>query len=32
MKKLTKEDILKGKDKRETFHVDAYGSDVVCGP
>ncbi len=32
MKKLTKEDILKGKDKRETFRVDAYDSDVVIRP
>lgn len=32
MKKLTKEDILKGKDKRETIHLDAYDSDVVVRP
>ncbi len=32
MKKLTKEDILKGKDRRETFHVDAYDSDVIIRP
>lgn len=32
MKKLTKEDILKGKDRHETLHLDAYGSDVVVRP
>lgn len=32
MKKLTKEDILKGKEKHETLHVEAYGSDVVVRP
>lgn len=32
MKKLTKQDILKGKDKLETLHVEAYGSDVVIRP
>lgn len=32
MKKLTKEDILKGKDRHETLHLDAYGSDVVIRP
>jgi len=32
MKPLTKEDILKGKDKRETLHVDAYNGDVVIRP
>jgi hypothetical protein len=32
MKKLTKEDILKGKDRHETFHIEAYGSDVVLRP
>ncbi len=32
MKKLTKEDILKGKDRRETLHVEAYESDVVIRP
>ncbi len=32
MKKLTKEDILKGKDKHETLNVEAYGMDVVIRP
>jgi hypothetical protein len=32
MKKLTKEDILKGKDKQEMLHVEAYGSDVLVRP
>jgi hypothetical protein len=32
MKKLTKEDILKGKDKRETLHLDHYESDVTIRP
>ena len=32
IKKLTKEDILKGKDLHETLHLDAYGSDVVVRP
>ncbi len=32
MKKLTKEDILKGKDRHETLHVDQYESDVVIRP
>ncbi|WP_424358899.1 hypothetical protein [Methanocella sp. MCL-LM] len=32
MKKLTKEDILKGKEKHETLHVEAYGSEVVVRP
>lgn len=32
MKNLTKEDILKGKEKRETLYVDAYGSNVVIRP
>jgi|SRR5271157_270049 len=32
MKKLTKEEVLKGKDSHETLHVDAYGSDVVVRP
>jgi hypothetical protein len=32
MKKLTKEDILRGKDRHETLHLDAYGSDVVIRP
>src|SRR5574341_2143071 len=29
MRKLTKEDILKGKDKHETLHVDSYDADVT---
>lgn len=32
MKKLTKEDILKGKDLRETLHLESYGADVVIRP
>ncbi|MCD1294323.1 hypothetical protein CUJ83_04835 [Methanocella sp. CWC-04] len=32
MKKLTKEDVLKGKEMRETVHVDAYDADVVIRP
>lgn len=32
MKKLTKEDILKGKDVRVTLHVDSYDADVVIRP
>lgn len=32
MKKLTKEEILKGKDRHETLHVDAYDSDVLVRP
>jgi hypothetical protein len=32
MKKLTKEDILKGKELKETIHVDAYGADAVIRP
>jgi len=32
MKKLTKEDILKGKDTRENLHIDNYGADVVIRP
>ncbi len=32
MKRLTKEDILKGKDKRETIHIDSYDADVVIRP
>jgi len=32
MKKLTKEDILKGKDKHETLAVEAYGMEVVIRP
>jgi hypothetical protein len=32
MKKLTKEDILKGKELRQTIHVESYGADVVIRP
>ena len=32
MRKLTKEDILKGKDKLETLHVDSYEADVTIRP
>lgn len=32
MKRLTKEDILKGKDVRETITVESYGADVVIRP
>lgn len=32
MKKLTKEDVLKGKDKHETLHVEAYESEVLVRP
>jgi hypothetical protein len=32
MKKLTKEDILKGKDRHETLHLEVYDSDVVIRP
>ncbi|HIH44877.1 MAG TPA: hypothetical protein HA257_07350 [Candidatus Methanoperedenaceae archaeon] len=32
MKKLTKEDILKGKEKRETLHLDSYDADIVLRP
>ena len=32
MKKLTKEDILKGKDRKETVHIESYGADVVIRP
>lgn len=32
MKTLTKEDILKGKDKRETVHLDGYDADIVIRP
>jgi len=32
MKKLTKEDILKGKNSRETLHVEAYDADVIIRP
>ncbi len=32
MRKLTKEEVLKGKDRQETLHVEAYDSDVVVRP
>lgn len=32
MKKLSKEDILKGKEKRETLHIDSYEADVIVRP
>lgn len=32
MRKLTKEEILKGKEKHETLHVDSYDADVVIRP
>jgi hypothetical protein len=32
MKKLTKEEVLKGKDRHETLHVEVYESDVVVRP
>ncbi len=32
MRKLTKEDILKGKDKHETLHVDSYDAEVTIRP
>lgn len=32
MKKLTKEEILKGKEKHETLHVEAYASEVSIRP
>ncbi len=32
MRKLTKEDILKGKEKHETLHVDSYDAEVVIRP
>ena len=32
MKKLTKEDILKGMDIRDTIHIESYDSDVVIRP
>jgi len=32
MRKLTKEDIIKGKDKNETLHVESYEADVVIRP
>lgn len=32
MKKLTKEDILKGKDQKEIVHLESYNADVVIRP
>jgi hypothetical protein len=32
MKKLTKEDILKGKEKHESLYLEAYGSEVAIRP
>lgn len=32
MKKLTKEDILKGKDIYDTIHLESYDADVVIRP
>ncbi len=32
MKKLTKEDIIKGKDKHETLTIDSYDADVTIRP
>lgn len=32
MKKLTKEDILKGMDAREILHIDEYDADVIIRP
>jgi hypothetical protein len=32
MKKLSKEDILKGKESRETLHIDSYNADVTIRP
>jgi len=32
MRKLTKGDILKGKDRRENIHLDGYDADVVIRP
>jgi len=32
MKKLTKEDILKGKNKTESIHVESYGAEVDIRP
>ncbi len=32
MKKLTKEDILKGKEKHESLYVDVYEAEVVIRP
>ena len=32
MKKLTKEDIIKGKEKHDVLHLDSYDADVVIRP
>jgi hypothetical protein len=32
MKKLTKEDILKGRDLRDTIHIESYEAEVVIRP
>lgn len=32
MNPLTKEDILKGKDKKEKLHIDAYNAEVTIRP
>lgn len=32
MRKLTKEEILKGKEKHETLHVDSYDAEVLIRP
>ncbi|RLF09471.1 MAG: hypothetical protein DRJ62_06665, partial [Thermoprotei archaeon] len=32
MRKLTKEDILKGKNRREVLHIEEYDADVVIRP
>jgi hypothetical protein len=32
MRKLTRDDILKGKHERETLQVDQYGAEVVIRP
>jgi hypothetical protein len=32
MKKLTKEDILKGKERTEVVHLEGYNADVVIRP
>lgn len=32
MKKLTKEDILKGKNKHDMLHIDSYDADVIIRP
>lgn len=32
MKRLTKEDILKGKEQSQTLHVESYDADVVIRP